>query len=156
MLFDHYRLTRGSHGSRRARAGRTDAWKHADGQWQHLNAKRSQLLHATKILYLGSSKPAEWTPGPSLGLPSLIVRPSNVRQSLVPLQFSDAEQIPRRSQLQQESFCVLCASNNLLCFFYVVPYTNGANSVPTVWMSAKTILQMTRKLACRQFATELD
>jgi len=30
LLSDHYRLTRGSHGSRRARAGHTDAWKHAD------------------------------------------------------------------------------------------------------------------------------
>ncbi len=47
LLFDHYRLARGSHGPRRARAGRTDAWKHADGQWQLLTAKRSQLLQAT-------------------------------------------------------------------------------------------------------------
>ncbi len=46
LLFDHYRLTRGSHGSRRARAGRTDAWKQDDSQWQLLTAKRSQLLHA--------------------------------------------------------------------------------------------------------------
>lgn len=153
MLFDHYRLTRGSHGSRRARAGRTDAWKHADGQWQHLNAKRSQLLHATLPWVIQAGR-VDSRPLPR---PAIFDCASKQCQA-VTRPASILGHRTNTSQITTTAGVLLCPvrEQQLALFFLCCPVHKWGQLSSDSLDECQNHTAMTLKLACRQFATELD